>query len=83
MPPSRDTEALDPPSSQGRGSPGIERGGADLRIILAVQALRAFTYGFASVVLGASLAQGGLSDFEVGLVFAARRPRDATLAAGH
>ena len=43
----------------------------DLRIILAIQSLRAFGYGFASVVLGASLADGGLSDGQVGLVFAA------------
>ena len=48
--------------------PTIER---DLRIILAIQALRAFGYGFASVVLGAALADSGLSDAEVGLVFAA------------
>ncbi len=43
----------------------------DLRIVLSIQALRAFAYGFASVVLGASLAEGGLSDAQVGLVFAA------------
>ena len=43
----------------------------DLRIILAIQSLRAFGYGFASVVLGAALAEGGLSDGQVGLVFAA------------
>ena len=49
-------------------TPTIER---DLRVILAIQALRAFGYGFASVVLGASLARSGLSDGEVGLVFAA------------
>jgi hypothetical protein len=42
----------------------------DLRIILAIQSLRAFGYGFASVVLGAALANGGLSDSQVGLVFA-------------
>lgn len=49
-------------------TPTIER---DLRIILGIQALRAFGYGFASVVLGAALADSGLSDAEVGLVFAA------------
>ncbi len=43
----------------------------DLRRILAVQALRALAYGFGSVLLGACLAAGGLSDAEVGLVFAA------------
>jgi predicted MFS family arabinose efflux permease len=42
-----------------------------VRIVLAVQGLRAFAYGFASVVLGAALAAGGLSDLEVGVVFAA------------
>ncbi len=41
----------------------------DLRAILAVQAIRAFVYGFASVILGTSLADGGLSDTQVGLVF--------------
>jgi MFS family permease len=43
----------------------------DVRAILGVQALRAFAYGFASVILGTSLAEGGLSDAEVGLVFTA------------
>jgi predicted MFS family arabinose efflux permease len=43
----------------------------DLRRILAVQALRAFAYGFASVILGTALAAGGLSDARVGLVFTA------------
>jgi MFS family permease len=43
----------------------------DLRIILSIQSSRAFGYGFASVVLGAALADGGLSDGQVGLVFAA------------
>ena len=43
----------------------------DLRTVLAVQALRAFAYGFASVVLGTSLADSGLTDAQVGLVFAA------------
>jgi MFS family permease len=41
----------------------------DLRLILATQALRAFLYGFGSVILGSALASGGLSDFEVGVVF--------------
>ncbi len=48
--------------------PGVER---DLRLILAVQALRAFLYGFSSVVLGTVLAASGLSDAQVGLVFTA------------
>jgi predicted MFS family arabinose efflux permease len=42
----------------------------DLRRIYVLQALRAFAYGFASVILGASLARSGLSGVEVGLVFA-------------
>lgn len=50
------------------GSVGVER---DLRSILAVQTLRAFAYGFASVILGTSLADSGLSDTQVGLVFTA------------
>ncbi len=44
----------------------IER---DLRLILAIQGLRAFLYGFGSVLLGTSLSAGGLSDFAVGAVF--------------
>lgn len=46
-------------------SPEIEQ---DLRKILGVQALRAFAYGFGTVVLGTSLGAGGLSDGQVGLV---------------
>jgi MFS family permease len=44
---------------------------SDLQLILAIQALRAFLYGFGSVILGSALASGGLSDFEVGVVFTA------------
>ncbi len=44
---------------------------ADLLRILGVQALRAFVYGFGSIVLGSTLASGGLSDARVGLVFSA------------
>lgn len=44
---------------------------ADLLRILGVQALRAFLYGFGSIVLGSALAEGGLSDARVGLVFSA------------
>jgi predicted MFS family arabinose efflux permease len=43
----------------------------DLRRVLAIQALRAFLYGFASVLLGVTLASTGLSDAQVGLVFTA------------
>jgi predicted MFS family arabinose efflux permease len=52
-------------------SPTLQSIDRDLRSILLVQALRAFAYGFASVVLGTSLAAGGLSDTRVGLVFTA------------
>jgi MFS family permease len=41
----------------------------DLRLILAVQALRAFGYGFGSVLLGTALAASDLSGVQVGLVF--------------
>ena len=44
---------------------------SDLKLILGNQALRAFLYGFGSVILGSALASGGLSDFEVGVVFTA------------
>jgi predicted MFS family arabinose efflux permease len=44
---------------------------SDLRRILAVQGLRAFLYGFGSVLIGSSLAAGGLSAAEVGLIFTA------------
>jgi MFS family permease len=43
----------------------------DLRLILWIQALRAFAYGFGVVVLGAALARSGLSDAAVTLVFTA------------
>ena len=46
----------------------IER---DLRRILWVQAIRAALYGFGTVVLGTALADSGLSDTQVGLVFTA------------
>jgi MFS family permease len=39
-------------------------------MIYLLQALRAFAYGFASVIIGASLARSGLSGSQVGLVFA-------------
>ena len=47
----------------------IER---DLRLILGIQAVRAFLYGFGAVILGTSLAASGASDLRVGLVGAAR-----------
>jgi MFS family permease len=48
--------------------PRIER---DLVRILVVQALRAFGYGFGTVILGTALATEGHSDAQVGLVFTA------------
>ncbi len=44
---------------------------ADLRLIVSVQAVRAFAYGFGAVLLGSILARAGLSDTQVGLVFGA------------
>ncbi len=43
----------------------------DARLILAVQALRAFVYGLGSVVIGVSLEREGLSGTEVGVVLGA------------
>jgi predicted MFS family arabinose efflux permease len=45
-----------------------------------VQALRAFAYGFASVILGTALARGGLSDTRVGLVFTAMLAGNALIS---
>jgi MFS family permease len=44
---------------------------SDLRIILWIQAIRAFLYGFGAVILGSVLAASGASALEVGLVGAA------------
>jgi predicted MFS family arabinose efflux permease len=54
-------------------APSVDRATArrDLLTIYAVQALRALLYGFASVLVGASLAYAGYSDAKVGLVFTA------------
>lgn len=43
----------------------------DLRRLYLLQALRAFVYGFASVILGSTLASAGMSGFQVGALFAA------------
>jgi MFS family permease len=51
--------------------PGARRLSADARRILGIQAVRAFAYGFGSVVIGVSLAESDLSGTEVGTVFAA------------
>lgn len=47
-----------------------------------LQALRAFAYGFGSVILGASLARSGLSGAEVGLVFASMLAGSAIASLG-
>jgi len=44
---------------------------ADLRVIVWIQAVRAFVYGFGSILIGDVLASGGLSAPKVGLVFSA------------
>ena len=44
---------------------------SDVAIIFSIQAVRAGLYGFGSVLIGASLAEGGLSEAEVGIVFTA------------
>jgi predicted MFS family arabinose efflux permease len=43
----------------------------DLKTILRIQAIRAFLYGLGSVLIGSTLADGGLTDAEVGWVFTA------------
>jgi MFS family permease len=43
----------------------------DVRTIFAIQGIRAFLYGFASILIGSSLAEGGFSAAEVGAVFTA------------
>src|SRR6267143_87453 len=43
----------------------------DIRIILAIQGLRAFAYGFASVLLGVVLAAARFSDLKVGAILTA------------
>ena len=44
---------------------------SDVRLIFSVQAVRAFLYGFGSVLIGASLAADGFAAAEVGIVFTA------------
>ena len=51
----------------GRGRVGLTR---DARLIITVQALRAFAYGVGSVLIGVSLARSHLSGTQVGVVFA-------------
>jgi predicted MFS family arabinose efflux permease len=57
--------------SEPAASPETAVARRDLLIIYAVQALRALLYGFASVLVGSSLAHAGYSDAKVGLVFTA------------
>jgi len=44
---------------------------SDVRIIFSIQAIRAFLYGFASILIGAGLARSGRSPAEVGAIFTA------------
>jgi MFS family permease len=44
---------------------------SDVRLIFAVQALRAFLYGFSAILIGAALAASGLDPAAVGAVFTA------------
>lgn len=44
---------------------------SDVRRIFSIQAMRAFLYGFSSILIGASLAAGGFDSGEVGIVFTA------------
>jgi MFS family permease len=44
---------------------------SDVRLIFSIQAVRAFLYGFSSILVGASLAASGLSAATVGIVFTA------------
>ncbi|MCV0402794.1 MAG: MFS transporter [Chloroflexi bacterium] len=44
---------------------------SDVRLIFSIQAVRAFLYGFSSILIGASLAAGGLDAAAVGAVFTA------------
>ena len=53
------------------GDPPRDDVALDLRRILVVQALRAFGYGFGTVVLGTSLASSGFSDAQVSLLLSA------------
>lgn len=58
-------------SSRSPDVPAIAPSGDVARVIIAVQTLRAFVYGFGAVILGSSLASEGLSDTTVGVVFTA------------
>ena len=44
---------------------------SDVRLIFSVQAIRAFLYGFSSILIGSSLAASGLDETTVGLIFTA------------
>src|SRR5688572_10481938 len=44
---------------------------SDVRLIFSIQAVRAFLYGFSSILIGASLAATGLDEATVGIIFAA------------
>lgn len=54
--------------SDSAGAAPASAGGRDLRILLAIQALRAFVYGFGSVLIGSAFDGFGLSSGQVGVV---------------
>jgi predicted MFS family arabinose efflux permease len=57
---------------------------SDVRLIFSIQGIRAFLYGFGSILIGSSLAASGLSTAAVGVVFTAMLVGTAlsTLAVG-
>ncbi|HJU51832.1 MAG TPA: hypothetical protein VJ815_05825, partial [Acidimicrobiia bacterium] len=44
---------------------------SDVRLIFWVQAVRAFLYGFSSILIGSSLAASGIDSVAVGAIFTA------------
>src|SRR6266702_907306 len=53
----------------GRTAPPQAQGRRDLMTILSIQGLRAFLYGFGSILIGSELSQAGYADATVGLIF--------------
>jgi hypothetical protein len=49
--------------------PDQPRSNADIRLLFTTRIVRLFCYGFLSVVLALSLAQAGLSEKQIGLLF--------------
>ena len=57
------------PEPRAPAAPPGSDGARTVRVVFTVQALRAFAYGFGSVLIGSTLASGGLSDAAAGAVF--------------